>query len=69
MPVNISLVDQVLVSTTREISVEDVKAAEARIDKESGMAIWTITLEPGQDKKLGISYNVKYAKDRKVVLE
>lgn len=69
VPVNISLVDQVPVSTTREISMEEVKAAEARIDKESGIATWTISLEPGQEKKLGISYNVKYAKDRRVVLE
>ncbi|HZK64786.1 MAG TPA: DUF4139 domain-containing protein [Puia sp.] len=69
MPVNISLVDQVPISTTREISVEEVKSAEARIDKESGMATWTISLEAGQEKKLEISYNVKYAKDRRVMLE
>ncbi|MDP4214539.1 MAG: mucoidy inhibitor MuiA family protein [Bacteroidota bacterium] len=69
VPVNISLLDQIPVSTTREISVEDVKAAEARIDKESGIATWTIALAPGEEKKLGINYNVKYAKDQRVVLE
>jgi hypothetical protein len=69
VPVNITLVDQVPVSITRDISVEDAKATEARIDKESGMATWVMTLPPGQEKKLEISYNVKYAKDRRVVLE
>lgn len=69
VPVNISLVDQVPVSATREISVEDVKAAEAQIDKGSGIATWAISLLPGQEKKLEIGYNVKYAKDRKLVLD
>ena len=69
VPVNITLVDQVPVSATREISVEDVKAAEARIDKESGIATWAISLLPDQEKRLEISYNVKYPKDRKLVLD
>jgi uncharacterized protein (TIGR02231 family) len=69
VPVNITLVDQVPVSVTREISVEDVKTAEAQIDKESGIATWAISLLPGQEKKLEIGYSVKYAKDRKLVLD
>ena len=69
VPVNITLVDQVPVSVTREISVEDVKAAEAQIDKESGIATWAVSLLPGQEKKLEIGYSVKYAKDRKLVLD
>jgi hypothetical protein len=67
--VNITFVDQVPVSTTRDISVEDVKAAEAQFDKNNGEVKWVMTLPPGQEKKLGISYSVKYPKDRKVVLE
>ena len=69
VPVNITIVDQFPVSTTREISVEDVKAAEARIDRETGIATWIVAIPPGQERKLEISYNVKYAKDRKVLLE
>ena len=44
---NITLVDQVPISATRELSVEDVKEAEARIDKESGIATSGISLLPG----------------------
>lgn len=67
--VNITFVDQVPVSTTKEISVEDIRAAEAQLDKETGAVTWTMSLPAGQEKKLGISYNVKYPKDRKLVLE
>ena len=69
VPVEITLVDQIPVSTSKEISVEEVRAAEAQVDKETGIATWKINLAPAQDKKLGISFTVKYPKDRKVVLE
>jgi uncharacterized protein (TIGR02231 family) len=69
VPVNITVVDQFPVSTTKEISVEDIKAPDAQIDKDTGIVTWTITLAPGQEKKLTIGYSVKYPKDRKVVLE
>ena len=66
---NIHMVDQIPVSTNKEIEVEDVKVAEARVDKETGIVTWAITLAPGQEKKLGISYSVKYPKDRRLVLD
>ena len=61
--------DQFPVSVTKEIDIEDVKASEGQIDKDTGIVTWLITLQPGEEKKLGIGYNVKYPKDRKVVLE
>lgn len=69
VPVNITVLDQFPVSTTKEIDVDDLKAPDAQLDKETGIASWNISLSPGQEKKLKISYSVKYPKDRKVVLE
>lgn len=69
IPVNITIYDQFPVSTNKEISVDDQRAPEAQIDKDTGIATWAMTLEPGQEKKLSISYSVKYPKDRKVVLD
>lgn len=66
---NIILVDQIPVTTNKEISIEDVKASEAQIDKDTGIATWMFTLPAMQEKKLGISYSVKHPKDRKLVLE
>ena len=69
IPVVINVTDQVPVSTNKEINVDDVKAPEAQIDKDTGIATWTKILQPGDEKKLQISYSVKYPKDKKVVLE
>jgi hypothetical protein len=66
---NIHVVDQVPVSTNKEIEVDDVKVSEARVDKETGIVTWAISLAPGQEKKMGISYSVKYPKDRRLVLD
>ena len=67
--VTIRVSDQVPVSTNKEITVEDVKAPDGQLDKDTGIVTWTITLQPGQEKKLNLGYSVKYPKDRKVVLE
>lgn len=68
IPVSIVVKDQFPVSATKEISVDDVAAPEAVTDSESGIATWTLSLPPGAEKKVKISYRVKYPKDRKVVL-
>jgi hypothetical protein len=69
VPVNLHIVDQFPISTNKEIYVDDIKAPDAQVDKETGILNWVITAQPGQEKKLGFGYSVKYPRDRKVVLE
>lgn len=69
IPVNIIVQDQFPISTYKEISIEDEKAPEAQTDKETRIVTWDLQLAPGQEKKLQISYTVKYPKDRKIVLD
>ena len=69
VPVNLHIVDQFPISTNKEINVDDVKAPDAKADKETGILSWVITAQPGQERKLGFGYSVKYPRDRKVVLE
>jgi hypothetical protein len=67
--VNLVINDQFPVSTTKEINVDDQKAAEAQVDKDNGIITWNISLAPGQEKKLTLNYAVKYPKEKKVILE
>lgn len=69
IPVNITVTDQFPVSTNKEISVDDMKADGANVDKETGIITWSIALQPGEEKVVTKSYSVKYPKGRKVVLE
>ena len=68
-PVTLHIVDQYPVSTNKEISVDDIKAPDAKADKETGIISWVISALPGQERKLGFGYSVKYPRDRTVVLE
>lgn len=61
--------DQFPLSITKDISVSDMKAPEGKIDDKTGIVNWDIQLNPGAEKKLLMSFEVKYPKDRKVVLE
>ena len=67
--VNVVIKDQFPVSTLKEITVDDVAAPDATIDKETGLVTWKLALAPGTERKLRLSYSVKYPKDRRVVLE
>lgn len=69
IPVLITIQDQFPVSVTKEIEVKERKAPEGKINEETGIVTWNLSLQPTQEKKVRMSYEVKYPKDRKVVLE
>lgn len=69
IPISLIVQDGLPVSINKEINVEESRAPEAKVDKETGIATWKFTLSPASEKKLTISYSVKYPKDRKVVVE
>ena len=69
VPVKITVLDQFPVSVNKEISVDDLKAPDAQIDKDNGIVTWTINLSATQERKLRIGYSVKYPKDKRIVLE
>jgi len=68
LPINLVLQDQFPLSTTKEIEVNETKAPDAQVEKETGIATWNLNVPPAQEKKLQISYEVKYPKDRRVVI-
>jgi hypothetical protein len=69
IPVNMVFQDQFPMSVTKEISIDNQKAPGAQVDKDSGIATWNVQLAAGQEKTVQLSFEVKYPKDRKVVLE
>jgi uncharacterized protein (TIGR02231 family) len=69
VPVNIVVRDQFPVSINKDISVEDVSAPEGKVEKETGIVTWTLALQPGQEKKIKLSYAVRFPKERVVILE
>ena len=67
-PINIILKDQYPKSTKKEIEVNLLESSGGAINDEIGVVTWQLRIEPGQNKKLRISYSVKYPKEKTVNL-
>jgi len=62
--VQLAIEDQYPLSTDKEIEVELLESSNAKVNKETGMLEWELSLKPGETKKLRLSYLVKYPKSR-----
>jgi uncharacterized protein DUF4139 len=60
------LKDQYPLSTNKEIEVELADASNAKVDKDTGMLTWQLSLAPNETKTLNFSYSVKYPKDKTI---
>ena len=68
LPINLILQDQFPISTTKDIEVNDTKAPDGQVEKETGIVTWSFNLSGSEEKKVQISYEVKYPKDRRVAI-
>ncbi len=67
--IHLTLEDQVPLSTDKDIEVEVETDKEAKKNNDTGAVTWELDLPPATEKKLLLKYQVKYPKDRTLVLE
>lgn len=67
--VTISLYDQVPVSRNSGIAVSPTELSGGQLDKATGRVLWTLTLAPGETRRLTLSYQVKHDKNRRLDVE
>lgn len=63
-PVNITLIDQVPVSTDKDVEVKLQETSGAKI-AENGLLTWNISLKPGESSSKVLSYSIRYPENRK----
>ena len=68
-PISLLIEDQVPVSQNKEIEVEAQDLSGGKIDKETGKVSWTVALNPSDEKKLQLKYQVKYPKNQSVIVQ
>lgn len=64
--IDITLNDQVPVSQSDDIKVEVIDISSASRNDLTGELTWKLQLKPGESKKLKLSFNIKYPKNRQV---
>jgi len=58
------LKDQYPLSTDKEVTIELLEDGKAKVNTETGILTWELKLAPNETKKIRISYEVKYPKDK-----
>ncbi|GAB3258269.1 hypothetical protein GCM10027347_21440 [Larkinella harenae] len=66
-PVNLTLYDQIPVSTDSRIEVELDESSGAERNAETGRLTWNLALKPNESRELVFRYTVKYPKGRQLV--
>ncbi len=66
--VNITVEDQVPVSSNSDIEVSLTDKASATVDPEKGKLTWDVALKPNETKKIRFGYQVKSSKDKQISL-
>jgi len=67
--VTLILEDQIPVSTNKEITVDPTEISGASLDKNTGKVTWKLPLQSAGSVTLKMIYEVKYPKDKQIILE
>ncbi|UII25125.1 mucoidy inhibitor MuiA family protein [Fulvivirga maritima] len=67
--IKLTLFDQIPVAVISDISVTENNLSGGKLDEKTGEVTWELNLEPQEQKELKLSYDVKYPKYEKVILE
>jgi hypothetical protein len=67
--INISILDQIPVSTLEEIQVNALDLSNGKLDPETGIIKWDLQLKPAEKKEFDLKYSVQYPKYRTLIIE
>ncbi len=68
-PVNIEIFDQVPISKKSEIEVKVLDISQAEYNAVTGEVKWRYKLQPGESKKMKLSFSIKYPKGQTVEVQ
>lgn len=67
--ISITVIDQVPVSTQKDIEVERLELSGGKYNKDTGEVMWKLEIEPKTTSTLILRYEVKYPKGKTVVID
>lgn len=62
-PIQITVQDQIPVTSRKNIFIESIDLNGGKLDKETGIITWDISLKPNEQKQLKFSFYAKYPKE------
>lgn len=68
-PIKLTIIDQIPTPAISDISVTALALSGGKLDEKTGRITWELDIDPGEQSKLILTYEVKYPKKERVVLE
>jgi uncharacterized protein (TIGR02231 family) len=68
-PVNITLNDQIPVSSNSSISVDAIELSGGKLNQQTGEIKWDLEIKQQETRQIVLTYSVKYPKDKTIILE
>ena len=62
--ITLDVEDQIPVSQTSEITVESIEISKGELNPLTGKIKWTLSIEPGEAKKINLTYSIKYPRNK-----
>jgi len=66
--ITLTLLDRIPISQNKDIKIVDAETPEAQYDEETGIATWTLTLQPQESKTQNLKYTVRYPRFKSINL-
>lgn len=67
--INMQVEDHLPISSQKEIEVQNTKYPGATLDDDTKIVTWKFSLEPKKENKINFSYEVKYPREKTLILE
>jgi uncharacterized protein (TIGR02231 family) len=67
--VDLKIEDQLPISMNKDIEIESTDISGGHINNETGIITWKPRIEPGTEKKLRVSFDAKYPRDKRVLID
>ena len=64
--INLQILDQIPISQTDEIEVKVLDLSGAQANETTGKLTWKLKLKPGEIKKINLSFEIKYPKNKEI---
>lgn len=68
-PITIDVEDQIPVSQSSEITVETIELSKGDLNPLTGKVKWAMTIEPGETKKIHLTFSIKYPRNKSIQLK
>ena len=67
--ISLQILDQIPISQTDEIEVKVLDISGAEMNETTGKLKWEFKLKPGETKKMTLSFEIKYPKDKEIEIQ